>query len=330
MTTQNKRVDPGRSTLSQTALAGGPMSNHAMEMTMNTHITLPTGSATLTMSSREIAELTHKRHDNVKRTIQALAADGAMQLPQIEEVTNHLGQTVTEFRLLERDTYVVVAKLSPKFMAAVVDEWMRLRSAHPELGGPADLGLIQLADSARVASETTRDLIIHQAGSTRGAVIKAVKDFAGNPIATLKRYLDDRFVALHQRDVHFHRAIGELLRQTSSVTALAERSASPTTFVAGEWADLDMVLHMAGHRFRMPRPKALNALLVKSLDDFCLESNRWGDSARSPFGRRCRIWRKPVVQAWLKDRGRALIDQHIARNSGSNVLQFAKTDGEGK
>lgn len=328
MLTQNKRAEVAASALPNGALQGAPMSNHAMEMTMNTHITLPTGSATLTMSSREIADLTGKRHLHILR-------DARKMMRSLELDETNFGSTYVDdmnreqqkFMLPKRECLIPVSGYSTELRAKIIDRWLELEAA---ASGGGDLGLIQLADSARVASEATRDLIIHQAGSTRGAVIKAVKDFAGNPIAALKRYLDDRFVALHQRDVHFHRAIGELLRQTSSVTALAERSAQPTTFVAGEWVDLDMVLHMAGHWLRGPRPKALNVLLVKSLDDFCLETNRWGDSARSPFGRRCRIWRKPVVQAWLKDRGRALIDQHIARNSGSNVLQFAKSDGDGK
>ena len=40
---------------------------------------------TLTMTSREIAELTGKRHDNVKRTIETLAERGVFDIPQIEE-----------------------------------------------------------------------------------------------------------------------------------------------------------------------------------------------------------------------------------------------------
>ena len=52
------------------------------------------------MSSREIAELVEKRHDNVKRTSETLADRGVIQLPQIEEVKNHLGYCATEPLLL--------------------------------------------------------------------------------------------------------------------------------------------------------------------------------------------------------------------------------------
>lgn len=50
-----------------------------------------------TMSSRAIADVVNKRHDNVKRTIETLSEKGVIQPPQIEEVKNHLGQTVQEY-----------------------------------------------------------------------------------------------------------------------------------------------------------------------------------------------------------------------------------------
>ncbi|WP_082069895.1 Rha family transcriptional regulator [Pseudomonas avellanae] len=68
-----------------------------------------------TMSSREIADLVGLRHDNVKRTIESLAKSEVIQLPQIEEVKNHRRQTVTAYRIGKRDSFVVVAQLSPEF-----------------------------------------------------------------------------------------------------------------------------------------------------------------------------------------------------------------------
>ena len=40
---------------------------------------------TLTMTSREIAELVGKRHDNVKRVIETLAERGVIHQPQFED-----------------------------------------------------------------------------------------------------------------------------------------------------------------------------------------------------------------------------------------------------
>jgi phage regulator Rha-like protein len=84
------------------------------------------GGDAVTMSSQEIAELVGKRHDNVKRTIETLVERKTIQLPQIEEVKNHLGQTVEQYQVCKRDSFVVVAQLSPEFTAALVDRWQAL------------------------------------------------------------------------------------------------------------------------------------------------------------------------------------------------------------
>lgn len=83
----------------------------------------------LTMSSREIAELTDKRHDNVKRTIADLHDSGVISNPQIEvgiPGANGVGEKL--YLLSKRDTLVVVARLSPEFTARVVDRWQELEA----------------------------------------------------------------------------------------------------------------------------------------------------------------------------------------------------------
>ena len=84
----------------------------------------------LTMTSQEISELTGKRHDNVKRTIDSLVADGTIVQPQLEVVPlkDALGRPRDEsvYRVKERDSYIVVARLSPKFTAKLVDRWLEL------------------------------------------------------------------------------------------------------------------------------------------------------------------------------------------------------------
>ena len=79
-----------------------------------------------TMSSLEIADLVESRHDNVKRTIERLAEKKVIQLPPMEEVKNNKGQTVSCYMIGKRDSYVVVAQLSPEFTARLVDRWQEL------------------------------------------------------------------------------------------------------------------------------------------------------------------------------------------------------------
>lgn len=88
----------------------------------------------LTMSSREIAELTGKRHDNVKRTIETLSRNGIIRTPQDEVIKeiNNLGFEVNRSVYVfggeqgKRDSIVIVAQLSPEFTARLVDRWREL------------------------------------------------------------------------------------------------------------------------------------------------------------------------------------------------------------
>lgn len=85
-------------------------------------------AVTMTMTSYEIAELVDQRHDNVKRTIETLAARGTIALPQSEEVPNPGPgpKTIKVYRVGKRDSYVIVAQLSPEFTARLVDRWQEL------------------------------------------------------------------------------------------------------------------------------------------------------------------------------------------------------------
>jgi phage antirepressor YoqD-like protein len=86
------------------------------------------GAAEQTMSSREIAVLTDKRHDNVVRVCRDLKASGVT--PQIEEFAfSHNGNEYKEFRLNKRDSLVLVARLSPEFTGQVIDRWIELEAA---------------------------------------------------------------------------------------------------------------------------------------------------------------------------------------------------------
>jgi phage regulator Rha-like protein len=68
-----------------------------------------------------------KRHDNVKRTIDALVERGVIEFPQTEEISTATKPS-TVYHLGKRDTLVVVATLSPKFTARVVDRWQQLEA----------------------------------------------------------------------------------------------------------------------------------------------------------------------------------------------------------
>ena len=95
---------------------------------MNQLLTITKENAsTLTMSSREIAEITHKEHKNVLRVIRDLIEQNLVA--QIEPLKfEYRNQWFDYYELNKRDTFVVVARLSPEFTAAVVDRWQELEN----------------------------------------------------------------------------------------------------------------------------------------------------------------------------------------------------------
>lgn len=86
----------------------------------------------LTMSSREIAELTGKEHKNVCRVIRDLIAAQILDA-QFEPLKfEYRGQWFDYYQLNKRDSFVVVARLSPEFTAHLVDRWQELENQKPK------------------------------------------------------------------------------------------------------------------------------------------------------------------------------------------------------
>lgn len=81
----------------------------------------------LTMSSEEIATLVESRHDKVKQSIERLVERGVIAEPSMGDgIKGANGVTPKIYLLTKRDSFVVVAQLSPKFTGRVVDRWLEL------------------------------------------------------------------------------------------------------------------------------------------------------------------------------------------------------------
>lgn len=112
------------------------------ENNMNTQLQLSAETSVQTMGSLEISKLLKKRHDTVKVSIERLSLDQHISLPPLTEVAfeNELGhtRTTTEYRLGKRDSYIVVAQLSPEFTAQLVDRWQELedQAKSPQIALP--------------------------------------------------------------------------------------------------------------------------------------------------------------------------------------------------
>lgn len=80
---------------------------------------------TLTMSSREIAELVDSRHDKVKQSIERLTEKNVITFTPVGEKSSG-GRPGTVYHVNKRDSFVVVAQLCPEFTARLVDRWQEL------------------------------------------------------------------------------------------------------------------------------------------------------------------------------------------------------------
>ncbi|MEM7237409.1 MAG: phage antirepressor KilAC domain-containing protein [Pseudomonadota bacterium] len=117
----------------------------------------------ITMSSREIADLLEKRHDKVKQSIERLVEKGIIEKPPLddehESTTTPTGgrrkYTTSVYHLGKRDTFVVVAQLSPEFTARVVDRWQELEAQVARPAKPAMLSGPQLMAAALIEADAT-------------------------------------------------------------------------------------------------------------------------------------------------------------------------------
>lgn len=105
----------------------------------------------LTMSSREIAELTGKPHDNVLKLVRSLLDGGIVNSTTPQEYEHPQNkQTYIEYLCSKRDSLIIVARLSPEFTAHIVDRWQELeQQLNPLFNLPQDLpsALRALADT---------------------------------------------------------------------------------------------------------------------------------------------------------------------------------------
>jgi len=121
------------------------------------------------ISSSQIAEMVGKRHDSVKRTIDYLVKEGAIQLPHHMVVTNHLGQSVGNYVFSGEqgrlDSITLVAQLSPVFTSVLVRRWDELerqQTAKPVFQIPQTLGeALQLAANQALQIEQDKPKVDH-------------------------------------------------------------------------------------------------------------------------------------------------------------------------
>lgn len=80
------------------------------------------------MSTREIAQLTGKSHDNVLRDARRLVAEGVLKSEETPYTHPQNGQSYPEFLLSQRDTLVLVSGYNAQLRAKIIDRWQELEA----------------------------------------------------------------------------------------------------------------------------------------------------------------------------------------------------------
>lgn len=118
---------------------------------------LTQADTTQTMSSREIAELTGKRHDHVMRDIRAMLVDlhGEGGIPSFGDthINEQNGQSYPIFRLPKRESLILVSGYSVQVRARIIDRWQELEARVAQPAIPAQLSRLQLIEIAMQAEQ---------------------------------------------------------------------------------------------------------------------------------------------------------------------------------
>ena len=155
-----------------------------------------------TMSSREIAELTGKQHKNVMPVCKSLVDQGVLKssIPNIY-VNDQNGQRYPEFLLDQRDSLILVARLSPEFTATIVDRWQELEQAQaPAIPQTYAAALLEAGRLAGIVEEQSAQIAIaapkveyhdNVLASTNGMTITEIGSQVGMSAVKLNRLLAD-------------------------------------------------------------------------------------------------------------------------------------------
>ena len=156
-----------------------------------------------TMTSLEISDLVESRHDSVKRTIERLADSGAIKKPPMVEIKTAT-KPVSVFQIGKRDSYVIVAQLSPQFTARLVDRWQELEQKE-QFKIPQTLpeALQLAADLAKQIEEDKPKIEVYERLADRKGDVSTtvIAKQLGTTAIQLNRFLRDKGIQWQQADL---------------------------------------------------------------------------------------------------------------------------------
>jgi phage antirepressor YoqD-like protein len=234
-----------------------------------------TGGADVTMSSREIAELTKSSHDNVMKTIRRLIAEGVVSGNETPYHHPQNGQTYSEFLLSFRDTLVVVSGYSTDLRARIIDRWQQLERspvARVPVSEPAPALPRTFAEALRLAADQQEQIEVQTAQLAAAApAVEFVERYADSTgtkgfrqVAKLLGANENLFREFLLDERIMYRLGGELTPHAQHIDAgrfcvkagtaqnsghaynAARFTPKGVTWVAGEWAKWQVKRKLAG------------------------------------------------------------------------------------
>ena len=165
-----------------------------------TQLAIIDNAATMTMTSREISDLTGKDHRNVLRDIRAMLVElhGEVGVLSFErtQINQQNGQAYQFFELPKRESLILVSGYSVSMRAKIIDRWQELEAAtKPDPSSMSRMDILKLAmesEQARILAEEERDKAIatkHLIGGRREATAMATASAARKEAAKLKDQL---------------------------------------------------------------------------------------------------------------------------------------------
>lgn len=116
---------------------------------------IPAIQSVMMMSSRDIAKLTNKPHDNTLKLIRSLLDGGIVKNTTLSSWHNpQNNQAYPEYFSDKRDSLIIVARSSPEFTAAIIDRWQELESQQ----APAHILPQSFAEALMLAANQAAEL----------------------------------------------------------------------------------------------------------------------------------------------------------------------------
>lgn len=149
-----------------------------------------------TMSSREIAEVTGKRHDHVMTDIQKMLADLNLHAPDFSGTyQTERGNTYQCFNLPKRETLILVSGYSVAMRAKIIDRWQELEAKQTAFDITNPVHLLQAIEvqarlNIQLAAERDHAIATKaEIGNRREATAMATASHAVRKVNTLQAEL---------------------------------------------------------------------------------------------------------------------------------------------